>query len=763
MRFVFGFFLTIWVVSLGAVDLAKLSDNKDISGDIKYIRLPNRLCSKAVLDTLPTLATETPENPPLVVGIGDVCLGVTASLSNSSSHPISRLFSVEYAHYTEFFLKLSSKRQNKTYSYTEHDHSGWMYPHSIYPVFPITVQPEERVTLAFIIHNGGHIRLPVFLKTRKNFLTSLGSRNVFIITLISIMLFIGLLSLVISVFIKSSVFGYFGLTIVAYALLMLHDDGYSRILFWHYSEYTNKTALRFLHGGTVAAGVLFAERFLRQHHISEIVQWGFRALLIIALIMTAAVPLISSESALLIHFLVASTFLLYVFFSTLYSSSTTYRSVQLFLLGWAAVGIGAFAFFLMTIGVLPDMVFTVFGPQFGGFIGMIFLFSSLLVDLQVHTKTAIKHLRTTVMQHLRFKRMASHILNILNTEIQKTVASIRDKTINVSDTAPYSQAMRYAGKLEIIHLLSLTAVIKALTGPSQITDSSHYLVDITYITNIFHDIMPKTLKKNENNRPLFFNTIPEYFISLIGGILFYTTHNSSDTVRLSIKKELGNQATLTISSSLSATAADKLTKRIHMQPSATETHPFPLMDESDIATLFHVLGIDPIISLSAEQTNIIITLPLTTPRLTESAPESRAEPQKPQPVDITGSVVLIVDDEPINLKVLTTMLERDNFIVETASSGDEALKKITETTPDIVMLDIMLPDISGTELAKTIRKKHNELALPLIFVSARTDADTMITAYENGGNDFVVKPIERSILLKKMRLWLSLSSQFKDR
>lgn len=112
------------------------------------------------------------------------------------------------------------------------------------------------------------------------------------------------------------------------------------------------------------------------------------------------------------------------------------------------------------------------------------------------------------------------------------------------------------------------------------------------------------------------------------------------------------------------------------------------------------------------------------------------------------SRVLVVDDEPMVLEVVTTYLERDGFQVATASNGAEALAELDRERPDLLVLDVMLPEIDGFDLLGRIRRTSD---MPVILLTARTEEADRVLGLELGADDYVVKPFSPRELAARVR------------
>lgn len=110
--------------------------------------------------------------------------------------------------------------------------------------------------------------------------------------------------------------------------------------------------------------------------------------------------------------------------------------------------------------------------------------------------------------------------------------------------------------------------------------------------------------------------------------------------------------------------------------------------------------------------------------------------------------VLVVDDEPIIRSTVAESLSSDGFKVEVAADGTEALKRFRENVPDLVLLDIMLPGISGVELCRVIR---SESAVPIILLTARDSEADKVLGLEVGADDYVTKPFSMRELTARVR------------
>jgi two-component system phosphate regulon response regulator PhoB len=121
-------------------------------------------------------------------------------------------------------------------------------------------------------------------------------------------------------------------------------------------------------------------------------------------------------------------------------------------------------------------------------------------------------------------------------------------------------------------------------------------------------------------------------------------------------------------------------------------------------------------------------------------------------------LVLVVEDEAALVTMLRYNLEKQGFRVEEAADGQEALTLIAETRPDLVLLDWMLPAMSGLEVCRQIRRRPATRDLPVIMVTARTEDQDAVRGLNTGADDYITKPFSIDALLARIRALLRRSS-----
>ena len=134
-------------------------------------------------------------------------------------------------------------------------------------------------------------------------------------------------------------------------------------------------------------------------------------------------------------------------------------------------------------------------------------------------------------------------------------------------------------------------------------------------------------------------------------------------------------------------------------------------------------------------------------------------PNEINPRGLKGKV-LIVDDEELNLQLIEAYLNEEYEII-TAQSGTEALNKIIKDRPDIVLLDIMMPQISGYDVCKSLKENDATRFIPVVMCTSLSGSEAKVKAIEIGADDFLTKPINRQELFARIRSLIK-KKQYQD-
>nr|WP_320120001.1 hybrid sensor histidine kinase/response regulator [uncultured Marinifilum sp.] len=127
-------------------------------------------------------------------------------------------------------------------------------------------------------------------------------------------------------------------------------------------------------------------------------------------------------------------------------------------------------------------------------------------------------------------------------------------------------------------------------------------------------------------------------------------------------------------------------------------------------------------------------------------------------IDLAGQTptVLVVDDNPNNLKIVALTLRELNFKIVIATNGKDALNLVERTNPDLILLDIMMPEMDGFEVCKILKSKKENENLPIIFLTAVGEKSKIVKGFELGGVDYITKPFNKEELIIRIKTHLEL-------
>lgn len=132
---------------------------------------------------------------------------------------------------------------------------------------------------------------------------------------------------------------------------------------------------------------------------------------------------------------------------------------------------------------------------------------------------------------------------------------------------------------------------------------------------------------------------------------------------------------------------------------------------------------------------------------TQGSPADQAEDEnKPR-----SATILIVEDDPDSAELMAQILEIDGYRVQKASSGLQALSKVTESPVDLVLLDVMLPGVDGFEVCHRLRESPETAKVPIVMVSAKGRREDVETGLRVGANAYMTKPLSRVDLLATVK------------
>lgn len=122
-------------------------------------------------------------------------------------------------------------------------------------------------------------------------------------------------------------------------------------------------------------------------------------------------------------------------------------------------------------------------------------------------------------------------------------------------------------------------------------------------------------------------------------------------------------------------------------------------------------------------------------------------------------IILIVDDVMNNIKVLGSILKKEGYSTAFAMEGKDALNTLKNLTPDLILLDLFMPEMDGLEVCETLKKQSKYQNIPIIFITASKEQESLLEAFEKGASDYITKPFSKPELLARVKTHLTIKKQ----
>lgn len=120
--------------------------------------------------------------------------------------------------------------------------------------------------------------------------------------------------------------------------------------------------------------------------------------------------------------------------------------------------------------------------------------------------------------------------------------------------------------------------------------------------------------------------------------------------------------------------------------------------------------------------------------------------------------ILVVDDNKANLQIIGKLLSYSGYTVELAESGEDALKMVKDKKPDLILLDLIMPEMDGLQVCKRIKDDPQTCHIPVVFCTGNSELKDIEKCFDAGGDDYTTKPIESHLVLNRIQTHLELSA-----
>lgn len=656
------------------------------------------------------------------------------------------------------------------------------YPHRNF-ILPITLSEQTPLKIVLEIKTDGAIRIPLRLYSGSSLTKTLSMDDALLGAYFGIMLITIVYNLFAYFGIHDRTYLYIMFSIAAFAFMQLHLTGFGFQFLWPEATYWQQLCGHLMIPVVCISTILVGCRFLNLAQTAPLIYRWLQGLLITAMIMLPLTFVLEKN----LHILLSTSLSFLTAALVITAGVRTWRqghfAAILFSIAWLALIAGVIPNQMMYLDIAPANGFTINSALFGSALEAVLLSFALAL----HTRN-ITNRSHQLIQRAHLDLQGAH--QELNESIKQVELSsqVKDRflaTISHEFRTPMNGVEGSLALIDSNHLPPLqqqylrnarscasemTALIEVILKFSELQSGTveTHLKEIE--TRVFfhpmatyyrHQCKLKALDFDwhiDKNVPHFLRADGEHiamiFRQLLDNAIKYTHHGrvAASIAYYNEPKRAEEKLLISIvDSGMGFTAG----QRLH----------FDGLGSNEVSSP-HGLGIGlPLCQHLANAIKAELSIETLGDRgtlATLSIPVTKVKTgtQSPQHNDTshvkTTIVILVVEDNPVNLAVLTGMLQPLDVIILTASNGEEALKVLKEQPVNLVLMDCQMPKMDGFEATKHIRNSLSAYSnVPIIAVTANALTSDERSCIMAGMNDYIKKPVNRDILLDKINRWLN--------
>ncbi|MFA1819340.1 ATP-binding protein [Virgibacillus oceani] len=659
-------------------------------------------------------------------------------------------------------------------------------------IYNLSIAPGSRETYYLKVESDGSMQLPVTLWPPDQF----NQKSQLEYILLGIYYGFGLIMIFYHLFLFFSLrlSSYFWYVLFIASLMFLHFtlNGLAYQFFWTEQPWWNHHAILFFIVMTNMPALFFTKSFLNTAFYIPKLNKIINGVIILQPVFIIMLFISYELSLDIIMVATIGIILLIIIPTAILSWRRGYAPTKYFFFGWITFLLGTVVSSLADMGILPINFVTKYASQLGSAVE-IALFSlalggkirQLRLEKQAAEETALKSQELAV-SHLRkanelkdeFLANTSHELRTplhgmiglaesirekdgLNEEMQHNISLIissgRRLTHLIEDLLDASKLNHHEVNLEVVRV----DLKKLADMVCTVSESMNNNKSITIRNDITEDMPPVAGDKNRLQQ-IFYNLIGNAIKYTESGEIILTAEPAKDEVVVSIK-----DTGIGISEEDVERIFDSFTRGSNIDDKSVHGTGLGLRITEQLVDLHG--GKIEIASNVGEGTVVSFTVPIfqerhrgdviTFPGAGAYAPYEHLRMEVPAKEKDGPSLgkILIADDEPVNIQVLMNHLSTVGYVLKVAIDGEEVLHYLeNDRSYDLVILDVMLPKLSGLDAAKKIREQFSLTELPILMLTARSQMEDIITAFEAGANDYLTKPTSKEELLARTKTLLSL-------
>lgn len=661
-------------------------------------------------------------------------------------------------------------------------------------VYNMDFRTEEVQTVYLRFTSGGSMQLPLTLYSPSSFNEKSQVEYMIFGIFFGISAVMALYNLFLYISLRHISYLYYVIFIAVNSLLYLSDTGLAYQFIWpEHVGWNLRAIVTFMCLGNAGA-LLFTKSFLDTRKYTPKLDIIFKILLVLNFVVAIRVQFTFNLAVYGAIFCSFITIIL-VLTAVILCLRKGYRPARYFLWAWGIFLVGVFISIMVDAGVIPLTLLTKYAWQLTTSIEVILLSFALgdkinsirdekelaVREAKESQEIALESLKRSDELKDEFLAITSHELRTplngiigiaetlrdgaagqVNNGIQQHLSMIimsgRRLTHLINDILDFSKLKHKVLDIQLkpVHLAELTSVVLTICQPL-IQNKS-----IRLLSTIDIDLPPVSADENR---------LQQIMYNLIGNAIKYT---DSGEVKISAEQE-GEFLTITVSDTGKGIPHDQLSSifdPFHQgDPSLSREASGTGIGLSITKRLVELhQGFIKVESKVGVGSEFSFTLPIShsdhIQYMEEAAPSSAPfiiEHEDNHIIstaisqaDNQGVKILIADDELVNLQVLMNQLTLEGYETIAVSNGEEVIKYLQEHSVDLLILDIMMPKISGFEVCRQLRERFSLTELPILMLTAKNQVYDKVTAFEVGANDYLAKPCDKKELLARVKTLIHL-------
>ncbi len=673
-------------------------------------------------------------------------------------------------------------------------------------VYQVSLQTEEAQTLYLRVHSGSSVQIPLTIWQP----TVHSSKSQVEYALFGIVFGISVVMALYNLFLYFSVGGrsylYYVLFVFLNTCLFLSDTGLAFQFLWpDHFLWAGRSVSNFMMLSN-AGGILFAISFLetKRHvpRVDKILKVIFVLIFIVLAVRLQEIlfyvqsMLWSYFNSYVIYFAIGTILLTIglLIYAAFVSFRRGYRPARYYLLAWSAFALGVVISLLVDTGLIPLTGFTKYAWQGSTLLEMVLL-SFALGDrfnmMREEKETAVQESQKSQMLALESLRRTDKLKDEFLTNTSHELRTPLNGIIGIAETLRDGAAGEISSHVQA-HLSMI------VTSGKRLSDLINDILDFSKLKNDELRLKRAPIHLNElvsvvlticgplvGNKPIVLrnqvrsglsavyadeNRVQQILFNLVGNAIKYTARGQitvsarmqADQIEISVQdtgKGIPPDELLSIFEPFHqvSSGADRETTGtgigLNITKKLIELHDGEIKVESEPGKGSRFSFTLPI----SDET--IMTIAQSAASVQVMLPEHREI--SPIATSVKGTEkkqvkILIADDEPINLQVLTNQLALEGYEVVSVGDGQSVIAHVDKEPVDLLILDIMMPNMSGYEVCRRLRKQRSLSDLPILMLTAKNQVQDMVTAFEVGANDYLTKPCDRKELLARVETLLQL-------